>query len=264
MRSKPIILCFSGLDPTGGAGIQADIEAIASQHCHATSIITALTVQDTHNVHHFECVDAQLLLRQARAVLNDMNVSAIKIGMLGSAAIAGAIHDLLRDHPHIPVIVDPILAAGGGGALSTSHLMDAINHLILPHTHIATPNTLEAHKLTGCDITSDKSYVIEQLAKTGVKYILLTGTHADTAKVEHHLYRGNTRLKTFSYDRLPNEYHGSGCTLAASLAALIARKIDIIDASQLSLDYSYSTLMHAHALSSGQRIPNRFYWAPKQ
>ena len=261
MNSKPIVLCFSGLDPTGGAGIQADIEAIASQHCHAASIITALTVQDTLNVQHFECVDAQLLLRQARAVLNDMNVSAIKIGMLGSAAIAGAIHDLLRDHPHIPVIVDPILAAGGGGALSTSHLMDAINHLILPHTHIATPNTLEAHKLTGCDITSDKSYVIKQLAKTGVKYILLTGTHADTHDVQHHLYRGTTHLQTFTYQRLPNEYHGSGCTLTASLAALIAKETDTIDAAQQALDYSYNSLLHAHQFGKGQLIPDRFYWA---
>ena len=114
MSSKPVVLCFSGLDPTGGAGIQADIEAINSQGCHAAAVITALTVQDTHNVHHFECVESQLILRQARAVLHDMNISAIKIGMLGSAAIADVIHCILREHPLIPVILDPVLAAGGG------------------------------------------------------------------------------------------------------------------------------------------------------
>lgn len=263
MNNKPIVLCFSGHDPTGGAGIQADIEAINSHHCHATAVITALTVQDTHNVRHFECVDAQLLLRQARAVLHDMNISAIKIGMLGSVAIADAIHCLLREHPHIPVILDPILAAGGGGALSTSHLIDAINKLILPHTYIATPNTIEARMLANLDAHATDELVMKKLADTGVKYVLLTGTHADTHEVQHHLYRGTTRLQTFHYERLPNEYHGSGCTLAASLAALIATNVDVVSAADKSLEYSYNSLIHANSLGSGQLIPNRFFWTPK-
>ena len=263
MSSKPVVLCFSGLDPSGGAGVQADIEAINSQGCHATAVITALTVQDTHNVHHFECVESQLILRQARAVLHDMNISAIKIGMLGSVAIADAIHCILREHPLIPVIFDPILAAGGGSSLATSHLIDAINKLILPHTCITTPNTIEAYKLADCNKTDNDQYVIEQLTNTGVKYVLLTGTHANTLEVEHHLYCGTTRLQTFHYKRLPDEYHGSGCTLAASLAAFIAKKIDIIDATQQALDYSYNSLIHAQSLGNGQLIPDRYYWAPK-
>ena len=263
MSLKPVVLCFSGLDPTGGAGIQADIEAINSQGCHATAVITALTVQDTHNVHHYECVDAPLILRQARAVLHDMNISAIKIGMLGSVAVADAIHCLLREYPLIPVILDPILAAGGGSSMSTSNLINAINKLLLPHTYITTPNTIEAYKLAGCNEAHNEQHVMEQLTKTGVKHILLTGTHADTREVEHHLYRGTTCLQTFHYKRLPNEYHGSGCTLAASLAAFIAKKIDIIEASQQALDYSYNSLAHAHTLGNGQLIPNRYYWAPK-
>ncbi|MDQ1363903.1 MAG: hydroxymethylpyrimidine/phosphomethylpyrimidine kinase [Pseudomonadota bacterium] len=264
MNNKPVVLCFSGHDPTGGAGIQADIEAINSHDCHATAVITALTVQDTHNVRHFECVDTQLLLRQARAVLHDMNISAIKIGMMGSVAIADAIHCLLREYPHIPVILDPILAAGGGGTLSTFHLIDAVNKLILPHTYITTPNTIEARMLAGLDDSATDEMVIKKLAATGVKYVLVTGTHADTHEVQHHLYRSTTHLQTFHYPRLPDEYHGSGCTLAASLAALIAKNTDIIHASQEALDYSYNTLTHAHALGGGQLIPNRFFWAPKK
>lgn len=263
MKSKPIVLCCSGLDPCGGAGIQADIEAIASQACHATSVITALTVQDTHNVQSFECVDAQLLLRQARAVLQDMNISAIKIGMLGSVAIAQAIHDLLREHPQIPVILDPILAASGGTELATFHLVDCINQLLLPHTTIATPNTLEARKLANVDATATEQQVIDQIAKTGVDYILLTGTHADTEQVQHNLYRGNTRLQTFHYQRLPNEYHGSGCTLAASLAAFIASGSDIPSATQSALNYTYNTLLYADKPGTGQHLPNRFFKKPK-
>lgn len=264
MTTKPVVLCFSGHDPTGGAGIQADIEAINSHHCHATAVITALTVQDTHNVRHFECVDTQLFLRQARTVLHDINISAIKIGMMGSVAMADAIHCLLREHPHIPVILDPILVAGGGGALSASHLIDAINKLILPYTYIATPNTIEAHMLAGCNETTAEQIVMERLARTGVKYVLLTGTHANTREVQHHLYRGTTHLQTFHYERLPNEYHGSGCTLAASLAALLATKIDVVRAADQALEYSYNSLTHAHALGTGQLIPNRFFWTPRK
>lgn len=263
MSSKPVVLCFSGLDPSGGAGIQADIEAINSQGCHPTAVITALTVQDTRNVQHFECVDAQLILRQARAVLHDMDVNAIKIGMLGSVAVADAIHCLLREHPQIPVILDPILAAGGGSNLSSSHLIDTINKLILPLTCITTPNTIEARRLAAGDESIDQQYVIKQIAKTGVKHILLTGTHANTREVEHHLYQGTTLIQTFHYQRLPDEYHGSGCTLAASLAALIARQTSIIEASQQALDYTYKSLTHAHAPGAGQLIPDRCYRAPK-
>jgi hydroxymethylpyrimidine/phosphomethylpyrimidine kinase len=259
MNSKPVVLCFSGLDPTGGAGIQADIEAIAAQQCHAASIITALTVQDTKNVQYYESIDAQLLLRQARVLLRDIQVSAIKIGMLGNTAIAEAIHELLAEYSDIPVIVDPILAAGGGTNLATSQLLDTINTLILPHTLICTPNTLEACRLGNCATTANMEDVIKQLAGTGIKYILLTGTHADTHDVQHHLYDGAMLLQTFTYKRLPHEYHGSGCTLAASLAAFIAKKLNIIDATQHALDYTYNSLIHAHAPGKGQYIPDRLH-----
>jgi hydroxymethylpyrimidine/phosphomethylpyrimidine kinase len=260
MKTKPVVLCFSGLDPTGGAGIQADIEAINSHGCHTTPIITALTIQDTHNVQHFEIVSPQLLRKQAETVLNDMKVHAIKIGMLGSVSIADAVHCVLRTHPHIPVILDPILAAGGGSELADAHLIEAINKLILPYTLITTPNIPEALRLARVTQCSHQQ-CIHELAKTGVKYILLTGTHDDTHHVRHRLFRGEELMQEFHYDRLDNSYHGSGCTLAASLAALIAQGIDIVNATQNALDYSYHTLTHAHTLGGGQLIPNRYFWA---
>ena len=110
-QNKPVVLCFSGLDPTGGAGIQADIETIIAHHAHPTSIITALTIQDTHNVHDFEIVKPALIIKQAETILNDISIAAIKIGMLGSTEVAKAIHFILKKHPDIPVIFDPILTA---------------------------------------------------------------------------------------------------------------------------------------------------------
>jgi len=255
-KNKPIVLCFSGLDPTGGAGIQADIESISSQNAHATSIITALTIQNTHNVLHYEPVTPELIKKQAYAVLDDMDVAAIKIGMLGTIEVTEAIHDIIKENPSIPVIFDPILAAGGGADLSKETLVDAINLLIVPYCYIITPNVPEAQWLTNrtnCD------HAALELLKRGSKYVLVTGTHAQTEQVEHNLYSEGKLLTTFTYSRLDDEYHGSGCTLASSIAALIAHKNDPLQAIHIALDYSHNTLQHAQALGSGQLIPNRSF-----
>ncbi|MDD4965854.1 bifunctional hydroxymethylpyrimidine kinase/phosphomethylpyrimidine kinase, partial [Halothiobacillus sp.] len=112
--SVPVVLVFSGHDPSGGAGVQADIEAIISQGVHPATVITALTVQDTVNVRRFVPTDSSLVIEQARAVLEDMPVQCIKIGMIGSVALGEVIHSILTDYPDIPVLLHPVLIAGGG------------------------------------------------------------------------------------------------------------------------------------------------------
>ena len=241
---KAIVLCFSGLDATGGAGIQADIEALAAHGCHAASVITALTVQDTHNVQSFESVDSHLIVQQARAVLEDMPVAAIKIGMVGNSATAEAIHSILHDYPDLPVIYDPVLAAGGGAALAQSSLIDAIKSLLLPLASEA--DTLDAAAM--------------ELLDMGVNYILATGTHNDTKDVQHQLYANHRCIGNHAYPRLNHEYHGSGCTLAASVAGLIAQGHETSQAVHRALDYTYKTLQQAQRLGMGQLIPDRYYW----
>lgn len=253
-HQKPVVLCFSGLDPTGGAGIQADIEAINAQHAHPTSIITALTIQDTHNVHDFEIVKPALIIKQAETILNDIHISAIKIGMLGSAEVVQAIHFILRKHPDIPVIFDPILAAGGGTELASKELIESINEYIVPFCFMMTPNTHEVQKLTD---TTDLDKAAEKLLSYGAKNVLVTGTHADTKRVEHKLFNNNSLLKTYYYSRLENEYHGSGCTLAASIAAMISHGQGLEMAIHHALDYCYETLVHANPIGQGQLIPQR-------
>ena len=128
----PVVMTFAGNDPTGGAGIQADIEAIASMGCQAAPVITALTVQDTRNVVRFEPVAATLVVEQARAVLEDMPVACFKLGMLGSVENVEAIHTILGDYPEIPVVLDPILRAGGGSELADEELPDPSPELLPP------------------------------------------------------------------------------------------------------------------------------------
>jgi hydroxymethylpyrimidine/phosphomethylpyrimidine kinase len=261
LKNPPVVLCFSGADPTGGAGIQADIEAVSSHGCVAASIITAATVQDTVDVTSFAPMPSDLVIEQARAILEDMPVSAVKIGMVGSAEIAMAIHSILTDYPEIPVIYDPVFSTETDGSLSTEDLADTVRTLLLPITKILTPNIHEVHLLSpGSDTPSAAAM---GLLETEVEYILLTGTHGKTPDVVHTLFSNHRELEVFHNDRLPHKYHGSGCTLAASIAAQIALGQDVLGAVRQGLEYTHKTLVHANRIGMGQYHPNRFFWDEK-
>lgn len=255
---SPVVLCFSGHDPSGGAGISADIEAVTSNGCVAATVVTAITVQDTQDVMSFSPMPADLVIEQARAVLEDMPVKAIKIGMVGSSEVAEAIHSVLRDYPNIKVIYDPVFSTEKDGALSTPDLVDTVRSMLVPLANILTPNIFEVHQLAPGSDTATAAAM--GLLESGCDHILLTGTHGKTLDVQHALFSGHRELKRFHYDRLPHKYHGSGCTLASSLAAFIAQGHDEVSACHQALDYTQQTLVNAYRLGMGQHHPNRFYW----
>lgn len=260
--NKPVVLCFSGLDPSGGAGILADIESLSCHGCQAAPVVTAATVQDTQDVMSFSPMPADLIIEQARAVLEDMPVKVVKIGMVGSSEIAQAIHTILKDYPSLKVVYDPVFSTEKDGALSTPDLVDSVRSLLLPLTTVLTPNLFEAHILApGSDTPSAASIA---LLETECEFILLTGTHGKTPDVVHSLYSNHRELKQYHYDRLPHKYHGSGCTLASSLAACLAQGQDMMSAAHHALDYTYNTLVHAKRLGMGQHHPDRFYWLTQE
>jgi hydroxymethylpyrimidine/phosphomethylpyrimidine kinase len=259
--NKPVVMCFSGLDPSGGAGIQADIEAISSHGGQVAPIITAATVQDSQDVMSFAPMPADLIVEQARAVLEDMPIAAIKIGVVGSAEIAMAIHSIITDYPDIPVIYDPVFSTETDGALSTEDLVDTVRTLLLPVTKVLTPNIHEVHALAPGSDTPTAAAM--GLLETDVEYILLTGTHGKTPDVVHTLFSNNRELETFHNERLPHKYHGSGCTLAASVAAQIALGQDVLGAVRKGLEYTHKTLVNANRIGMGQYHPNRFFWDKK-
>ena len=256
----PTVLCFSGHDPSGGAGIQADIETVASMGCHALPVITSLTVQDTKNVHQFQPVNVSLFIEQARCVLENISVSAIKIGMTGSQTIIEAIHSILRDFPDIPVVFDPVLRAGGGASLGEDEVVDAIRNLLLPVTTVLTPNSLEARKLIPEADTLNACG--QALLDSGCEFTLITGTHEQAEHVDNQWFGNHRLLETFTWERLPEEYHGSGCTLASAMAALIGHGLDPFQAAHEAQEYTWQALKHAFRISpGGQLIPNRLFWA---
>ena len=253
--ATPIVMCFSGLDPTGGAGIQADIETCLTLGVHCASIVTSLTVQDTSNALHSESVNPTTIIAQARAVLEDIPVNVFKVGLITSSAIIQALHTLFTDYPDIPVVVDPVLAAGGGYAFQDPQHIDHLRQFLLPHTSLLTPNTHEAKKLAfEADTLEACGY---ELLDLGCEHVLITGTHTDTPHIEHHLFGHNQRLQTYRCERLAGQYHGSGCTLTSAIACHLAHGLEITSACREAQAFTHRTLRHAKRVGMGQLIPHR-------
>ncbi|MCK5662072.1 MAG: hydroxymethylpyrimidine/phosphomethylpyrimidine kinase [Thiotrichaceae bacterium] len=250
----PIVLVFAGNDPSGGAGLCADIQALASQGCHTAPVVTCLTIQDTHNVFEKIPLSGETVVAQAEAVLNDMPISACKIGLLGNVEIVEAIQHVLLKHPHIPVILDPVLAAGGGQSLMQG---DAILTKLLPLTNIITPNSLECRTLAPHTKSLDKAAI--QLMNHGCQYICITGTHENTPLVINTLYGHGQKIDSWSWTRLPYSYHGSGCTFAASLAGVLAQGKDMLTAVYSAQEYTWKSLQRGYQAGQGQALPNRLW-----
>jgi hydroxymethylpyrimidine/phosphomethylpyrimidine kinase len=254
---RPVVLCFSGHDPSGGAGIQADIESILSHSCHPCSVITALTEQDSCNVKKLIAQQPQDIIDQARTLFDDMPIAAIKIGLLGHVETVDAIATILLEHPRVPVIFDPVLAAGGGTDLASQELILRIRNRLLPLTTIITPNSVEARRLAD-EQSLDKCAAL--LLASGVKQVLITGTHEPSTLVQNTVYQADGDNETFNWERLPETYHGSGCTLASTIAALIAHGLDPFTAISEAQEYTWNALHSAQQPGKGQFTPYRLFW----
>ena len=253
--SRPIVMTIAGHDPTGGAGIQADIEAIHVTGCYPVSVVSCLTVQDTKNVYRIEAVASELLLQQARTVLADMPIKVIKLGLLGSIENIIAVRELLQDYPDIMVVCDPVLAAGGGQSLSDTDFIDCLKQTLLPHIDLLTPNIPEAIKL-GIIQQKAINYPIV-LTHSLCNNILITGTHSDQKQVHNSLYRDGQLVEKTKWQRLTHEYHGSGCTLASNISAGLAQGLSLQDAINQGQAYTWNSLAQAQCLGKGQHIPYR-------
>src|ERR1700682_4871496 len=218
--TPPIVLTFAAADPSGGAGLQADILTLASMGCHPLSVVTAITVQDTLGVEGMQTLDVEWIADQARCLLEDMPVDAFKIGVMGSAEIVAAIAEIVSDYPDVPLVLDPVLASGRGDEFATEETIDARRELLLPHATIITPNSMEARRLADVDDDDSASLALaaERLIEMGAEHVLITGTHEATADVINTLYAKSGVLRADTWTRLPGSFHGSGCTLASAIA----------------------------------------------
>jgi len=252
--SRPAVLCLSGHDPGGGAGVQADIETALSLGGHPLSLITAHTVQDSSNVTKVRAADLALLREQAAVLLADVKVSAIKIGLLGDAAQVGFIVELI-ERTGAPVVLDPVLRAGGGTELASSSLIDELKRALVPRVDVLTPNAAEARRLASGSRDLDAAGAA--LLALGAQNVLITGGDEPGETVVNRWYRRDGSPRTFSWPRLPGPFHGAGCTLASAIATLLARGLPVGAALADAQAYVHRTLQRAIAPGRGRRIPDR-------
>jgi len=243
--AAPTVLVFSGLDPSGGAGIAADLLAIAAQGVHALPVLTALTVQDNNRVYEVAPVDPDLLLRQGRALASAVTIGAVKIGIVGNRANAEAVALLIAElrslNPALPVVLDPVLASGHGDPLARGDALAALAPL-LPLATLAVPNLAEWKALDGA----------------GLDGVLVTGGHGDGAEVVNRWLRAGQPVREWRWPRLDGQFHGSGCTLAAAIAARLALGEPMEAALARAQAYTHAALAAALSIGPGQRIPRRF------
>ncbi len=263
--TPPIVLVFAATDPSGGAGMQADILALASMGCHPLTVVTGVTVQDTIGVEGILPIDADWVADQARCVLEDMPVAAFKLGVLASVENIEAIAEIVSDYPDVPMVLDPVLSSGRGDEFAGDELVIAMREMLFPQTTILTPNRVEARRLAvretdeGDELT-DEIYA-RRILELGCEYVLITGTHANTPKVINTLYSQDGIVRSDSWERLPGSYHGSGCTLAAAIAATLANGLAVEDAVRDAQEYTWQTLKQAFRPGMGQFLPDRLFWA---
>ena len=258
-----MVLSFGASDPSGGAGIQADIVTLASMGCHPLSVLTAITVQDTLGVEGILALDAEWVADQARCLLEDMPVDVFKIGALGSVENIAAIAEILSDYPDVPLVLDPVLASGRGDELASEAMLHALRELLLPRTTILTPNTTEARRLADSEDDAEPELALcaQRLVEMGCEYVLITGTHEPTTQVVNTLYGRGGVVRSDSWERLPGSYHGSGCTLASAIAAMLANGLELPEAVREAQDFTWRALAKAYRPGMGQFLPDRLFWA---
>lgn len=253
-----MVLVFAASDPTGGAGLQADVMSLAALGVHAASALTGVTVQDSAGVYEVVPLPGDLVERQARVLLADIPVAAFKLGVLASTAAVHAVARVLAAYPQLPVVFDPVLASGRGDAFAGAELIAAMRAHILPLTWLATPNSIEARRLACLSENAGLDAAAAELCAAGARNVLVTGTHEAGAEVVNSLH-GENGARRFAWPRLAGEFHGSGCTLAAACAGWLARGASMQEAVERAQQFTWAALAGAHALGRAQRIPDRSY-----
>ena len=266
--TPPAVLVFAATDPSGGAGLQADVLTLASMGCHPLSVVTAITVQDTTGVEDVMPLDAEWVADQARCILEDVPVAVVKLGVLGSVESIAAIAEIVSDYPEIPLVLDPILASGRGDELASEDMLSALRDLIIPQATIVTPNILEILRIAYDENVEednpDLAEAARRILETGCEYVLITGTHSNSTQVINTLYGREGVVRSDGWERLAGSYHGSGCTLSSAIAAGLAQGLDIAEAVAEAQEYTWQTLKDGFRLGMGQPIPDRLFWAKEE
>ena len=250
----PNVLSIAGSDPSGGAGIQADIKAISANGAFAMAAITALTAQNTQGVTGIHLVPPDFVKSQIAAIFADIRVDAVKIGMIANADIAAAVAQSLQGRSGIPIVLDPVMIAKGGAALLQPNAVKTLCDALLPLATLLTPNLPEAAHLLGTKSATNRAEMAAQgraLCALGVQAALMKGGHLDGPESPDCLVTADD-VSWFEAPRAQSvNTHGTGCTLSSALAAQLAHGHTPVAATAAAKSYVANAIAHADTLSVG-------------
>ena len=256
----PKAMTIAGSDSGGGAGIQADLKTFAALGVYGTSVLTAITAQNTLGVTAVHEVPIDLVAAQIDAVLTDIGAGAVKTGMLASNSIIECVASKLEQHPVSWLVVDPVMVAKSGDPLLRDDAVDTLRVRLVPLASVITPNIPEAETLTGFKITTDAEVrrAAKEIIAMGAKSVVVKGGHREGPATD--LFYDGCCFQEFSAPRIetPNT-HGTGCTFASAIAAGLARNMSVIDAAALAKEYVTEAIRRSFAVGQGHGPLNHFY-----
>jgi hydroxymethylpyrimidine/phosphomethylpyrimidine kinase len=266
-QQSPLILTFGPADPVGALGIQSDVAVFAMHGCHALSAVTGLLVADSARVDDVQPVDSTLVVAQARMLLEDMPIAAIKVGTMASLEQIAAIAEIVSDYANVPLILDPFSSSLPDCGMRDDDMLTLIHQLLAPQAAVLMLSQAELARFADC--WRDPSSVatleedVSELTAFGCGHVLVTGTGGGDGTRANNLYDGEGLLASRPWGQhLPGPFVGAGNTLSAALAARMARGDNAADALRAAQDYTTGALMHACRFGMGRLIPNKIFRAP--
>lgn len=263
--SPTLILTFNASDPVGAIGLQADLASFAAIGCHGLSVTTSLLIGDTTHIEDTQVIDADCVADQARVVLEDMPVAAFKVGALGSVENVSVIAEIVSDYPDVPLILDPFLSTMPDQGIESEDLLIAIRELLIPQTTLLLASTVELARLAETwrepsaedTLAHDAMRVIE----LGCEYLFVTGTPGAAHDVSNTLFDESGVIRHDNWQRIAGSFSGSGTTLSATIAALLANGLDVPEAVFEAQEFTIAAIANAQRLGMGRMVPDRYFWA---
>lgn len=252
IRHKPVVLSIAGYDPSSGAGITADIKTIAAQGCYGITCITALTVQSTRGVLRVDPVEGRIITETLEELAVDVDIAAVKIGMLGSAEAARAVAAFLKRHMPSHVVLDPILKSSSGADLIEKDALEVLKKKLLNQATVMTPNLHEAATLTGLDVKNceQMQHAAERLQQMGARTVIITGGHLELP-VDLVLSKGRPATLLEGTRIASASTHGTGCAFSTAIACGLAKGKSVIEAARAAKRYVETELQKPKMMGAG-------------
>ncbi|MDQ7968003.1 MAG: hydroxymethylpyrimidine/phosphomethylpyrimidine kinase [Oxalicibacterium faecigallinarum] len=264
-QTSPLILTFGPSDPVGAVGIQADLASFAAMGCHGLSVVTGLLIGDTARIEDMQVVESDWVADQARVLLEDMPVTAFKVGVVGSIENASAIAEIVSDYPDAPLIFDPFLSSQPEQGPEGEDMLMALRELLIPQTTLLIISTVELTRLaeTWREPSDDDMLAVDvmRLIEMGCEYVFVTSTPSDLTDVANTLFDSSGVIRHDNWQRISGSYSGSGTTLSATIAALLANGLDMPEAVFEAQEFTIASIANAQRLGMGRLIPDRYFWA---